>query len=160
VTGVTVRSIDELPPARVILCDLSPGPLLRIAGHRFPRWYRRKLERYRYGMAAYKVDWALEGPIPWRAAECYRTATVHLGGTMEEIARSEGEAWTGQHAERPFVIVTQPTLFDASRAPRGRHTAWAYCHGRVVRRSTCCRESNDKSNASPRAFESACSPEL
>ena len=134
VTGVTVRSIDELPPARVVLCDLSPGPLLRVAGHLFPRWYRQQLERYRYGMGAFKVDWALDAPIPWKAAGCDRAATVHLGGTLEEIALSEQEAWTGRHAERPFVLVAQPTLFDASRAPRDRHTAWTYCH--VPRGST------------------------
>lgn len=128
VTGVTVRSIDELPPARAVLCDLSPRPLLRIAGHRFPLSYRRKLERYRYGMGAYKVDWALDGPIPWRAADCRRAGTVHLGGTLEEIAESERDAWRGQPARRPFVIVVQPTLFDASRAPGGCHTAWTYCH--------------------------------
>lgn len=128
VTGVTVRSIDELPPARAVLCDLSPRPLLRIAGHLFPPWYRRKLERYRYGMGAYKVDWALDGPIPWRAAACGRAGTVHLGGTLEEIAESERDAWSGRPARRPFVLVTQPTLFDASRAPEGRHTAWTYCH--------------------------------
>jgi phytoene dehydrogenase-like protein len=128
VTGAPVRSVDELPPARAVLCDLSPKPLLRIAGHRFPPSYRRKLERYRYGMGAYKVDWALDGPIPWRAAECTRAATVHVGGTLDEIARSERDAWSGRHSERPFVLLVQPTLFDPSRAPEGRHTAWAYCH--------------------------------
>jgi phytoene dehydrogenase-like protein len=128
VTGAPVRSVDELPPARAVLCDLSPKPLLRIAGHRFPPSYRRKLERYRYGMGAYKVDWALDGPIPWRAAECTRAATVHVGGTLDEIARSERDAWSGRHTERPFVLLVQPTLFDPSRAPEGRHTAWAYCH--------------------------------
>jgi phytoene dehydrogenase-like protein len=128
VTGTPVRSVDELPPARAVLCDLSPKPLLRIAGHRFPASYRRKLERYRYGMGAYKVDWALDGPIPWRAAECARAATVHVGGTLDEIARSEGDAWSGRHSERPFVLLAQPTLFDPSRAPADRHTAWAYCH--------------------------------
>jgi phytoene dehydrogenase-like protein len=128
VTGAPVRSVDELPPARAVLCDLSPKPLLRIAGHRFPPSYRRKLERYRYGMGAYKVDWALDGPIPWRAAECTRAATVHVGGTLDEIARSERDAWSGRHTERPFVLLVQPTLFDPSRAPEGCHTAWAYCH--------------------------------
>jgi phytoene dehydrogenase-like protein len=128
VTGVRVSSVDELPAARAVLCDLSPKPLLRIAGHKFPAWYRRKLERYRYGMGAYKVDWALAAPIPWRAAACARAATVHLGGTIEEIARSERDAWEGRIAGRPFVLLAQPTLFDGSRAPSGRHTAWAYCH--------------------------------
>jgi len=128
VTGMTVRSVDDLPPARAVLCDLSPKPLLRIAGHKFPRSYRRQLEHYRYGMGAYKVDWALEGPIPWRAAECAQAGTVHLGGTLEEIARSERETWDGRAADRPFVLLVQPSLFDPSRAPDGRHTAWAYCH--------------------------------
>ena len=128
VTGAPVKSVDELPSSRAVLCDLSPQPLLRIAGHRFPEWYRRKLERYRYGMAAFKVDWALDAPIPWRAAECAQAATVHVGGTLDEIARSEREAWAGRISERPFVLLTQPSLFDGSRAPGGRHTAWAYCH--------------------------------
>lgn len=128
VTGVAVRSIDELPRARAVFCDVSPAPLLRIAGHRFPPWYRRKLERYRYGMGVYKVDWALDGPIPWRNPDCARAGTVHLGGTFEEIASSEQDAWTGRDAARPFTLLTQPTLFDASRAPQGRHVAWTYCH--------------------------------
>jgi phytoene dehydrogenase-like protein len=128
VTGVPVHSIDRLPPARAILCDLSPAPLLRIAGHRFPSRYRHALERYRYGMGAYKVDWALDGPIPWRSRECTQAGTVHLGGTLDEIASSERDAWHGRHAERPFTLVVQPTLFDDSRAPKGRHIAWTYCH--------------------------------
>jgi phytoene dehydrogenase-like protein len=128
VTGTRVSSIDELSQARAILCDLSPKPLLQIAGHRLPLRYRRQLERYRYGMGVYKVDWALDGPIPWRAAACARTVTVHLGGTLEEIERAEQETWAGRAAERPFVLLTQPTLFDPSRAPAGRHVAWTYCH--------------------------------
>jgi phytoene dehydrogenase-like protein len=128
VTGTRIGSIDELPPARAVLCDLSPKPLLQVAGHRFPTWYRRKLERYRYGMGVFKVDWALDAPIPWRAAECTRAGTVHVGGTLDEIARSERQAWAGTAPERPYVLLAQPTLFDPSRAPAGRHTAWAYCH--------------------------------
>lgn len=128
VSGTPVKSVDDLPASRAVLCDLSPRPLLRIAGHRFPDWYRRKLERYRYGMGVYKVDWALDGPIPWRDVECARSGTVHIGGTMEEIARSERDAWEGKVSERPFVLLTQPTLFDPTRAPRGKHTAWGYCH--------------------------------
>ncbi len=127
-SGSRVDSIDDLPRTRAILCDLSPKPLLRIAGHRFPDWYRRKLESYRYGMGVFKVDWALSGPIPWRAVECARAATVHLGGTFDDIAASEREAWSGRHPDRPFVLLAQPSLFDPSRAPRGGHTAWAYCH--------------------------------
>lgn len=128
VTGTRVRSIDELPPARAVLCDLSPKPLLQIAGHRFPARYRRALERYRYGMGVFKVDWALDGPIPWRSAECGRAATVHVGGTFDEIAQAERDAWTGRHPERPFVLLAQPAAFDPSRAPEGRQTVWAYCH--------------------------------
>jgi phytoene dehydrogenase-like protein len=128
VTSTPIDSLDELPPARAILCDLSPRPFLRVAGNRLPQWYRRKLERYRYGPAAFKVDWALDAPIPWRAAACARAATLHLGGTLDEIAISERDAWEGRQAERPFVLLAQPTLFDPSRAPAGRHTAWAYCH--------------------------------
>jgi len=128
VTGLKVKSIDDLPPARAILCDLSPKPFLEIAAHKLPASYRRRLERFRYGMGVFKVDWALDGPIPWRAAECARAGTVHLGGTLEEIARSETQAWSGPPSERPYVLLAQPTLFDPSRAPAGRHTAWAYCH--------------------------------
>lgn len=128
VTNTTVASIDQLPKAKAILCDLSPKPLLRIAGHRFPPRFRRALERYRYGMAAYKVDWALDGPIPWLNPDCARAATVHLGGTCAEIASAERDAWNGRNPERPFVLLAQPTLFDGSRAPQGRHIAWTYCH--------------------------------
>ena len=125
VAGVPVH---DLPSARTVLFDLSPRPLLAIAGNRFPERYRRKLERYRYGLAAFKVDWALDAPIPWRAAECARAGTVHIGGTLEEIAAGEREAWAGRPPERPFVLLAQPSLFDPTRAPAGKHTAWAYCH--------------------------------
>jgi len=128
VTSTTIASVDELPKARAVLCDLSPRPLLRIAGHRFPPRFRRALERYRYGMGAYKVDWALDGPIPWRNPACALAGTVHLGGTLDEIAASERESWEGRHAAHPFVLLSQPTLFDPSRAPQGRHIAWTYCH--------------------------------
>jgi phytoene dehydrogenase-like protein len=123
-----VQSIDDLPPVRAILCDLSPKPFLTIAGHRLPPWYRRQLERYRYGMGVFKVDWALDGPIPWRSAACARAGTVHLGGSLEEMEQSERAAWEGRLAERPFVLLAQPTLFDPTRAPEGRHIAWTYCH--------------------------------
>jgi phytoene dehydrogenase-like protein len=128
VTGHPVRSIDELPASRAVLCDLSPQPLLRIAGHRFPASYRRALERYRYGMGVYKVDYALAAPIPWANAGCAESPTVHVGGTIDEIETAEREAWNGRPAERPFVLVVQPTLFDPSRAPAGKHVAWTYCH--------------------------------
>lgn len=128
VTRTAIGSIDELPPARAILCDLSPRPLLRLAGHLFPVRFRRALERYRYGMGVYKVDWALDGPIPWRSPECTLAATVHLGGTLDEIASSERDAAEGRPTPRPFVLLSQPTLFDPSRAPDGKHVVWSYCH--------------------------------
>lgn len=128
VTGTRVGSLGELPRTRATLCDLSPKPLLEIAGRLLPPGYRRKLERYRYGPGAFKVDWALDAPIPWTAAACARGATVHLGGTLAEIAAAEREVRDGACPERPFVILAQPSLFDATRAPAGKHTAWAYCH--------------------------------
>ena len=128
VTETPVASMDDLPPARAILFDVTPRQLLKIAASRLPTSFRAKLERYRYGPGICKLDWALDGPIPWKAAECARAGTVHLGGTFEEIAASEREAWFGRHSERPFVLLAQPTLFDATRAPAGKHTAWAYCH--------------------------------
>jgi phytoene dehydrogenase-like protein len=127
-TGVSIHSLDELPPARAILCEITPKQLLKIGGRRLPGWYRRKLERFRYGVGAFKLDWALDAPIPWAAESCRRAGTLHLGGSLEEIARSERAAWNGQHAEQPFVLLAQHTVFDATRAPAGKHTAWAYCH--------------------------------
>lgn len=127
-TGAEVRSLDELGEAQVVLCDLTPAQLLRVAGARLPEGYRRRLRAFRYGPGVFKVDWALRGPIPWAAPECARAATVHLGGTLEEIAASERAPWEGRAAERPFVLLTQPSLFDPTRAPSGAHTAWAYCH--------------------------------
>jgi phytoene dehydrogenase-like protein len=128
ITDTRVTNIDNLPPAKAILCDLSPRPLLQIAGHKFPGAYRRALEKYRYGMGVFKMDWALEGPIPWKAEACRLAGTVHLGGTLNEIAESEKESWEGRIAVRPFVLLSQPTLFDPSRAPHGKHVAWGYCH--------------------------------
>jgi phytoene dehydrogenase-like protein len=123
-----VHSLDGLPPARVVLADVSPPALARIAGDRLPARYRRRLDRYRYGPAAFKVDYALAEAVPWRDPATARAATVHVGGTMDEIATAEVAPWQGRHADRPFVLVAQPSLFDASRAPAGRHTLWAYCH--------------------------------
>jgi len=134
VTGQRVASVDDLPAARAVLCDLSPRPLLKIAGHKFPDWYRRKLEEYRYGSGVFKVDWALETPVPWRASACAQAGTVHVGGTLEEIERGEQEAWSGRAPERPFVLVAQPSRFDTTRAPADRQTVWGYCH--VPRGST------------------------
>lgn len=128
VTNEWVRSVDDLPPARAVLLDVTPRQLLRLAGHRLARGYRRQLERYRYGPGVFKLDWALGGPIPWRAPECARAGTVHLGGTLLEVADAERAPWRGEHPQRPFVLLAQQSLFDPSRAPAGRHTAWAYCH--------------------------------
>jgi phytoene dehydrogenase-like protein len=127
-TNTTVRSLDELRDVSTILCDLTPRQLLAIAGDRLPQQYRRKLEAYPYGPGVFKLDWALSAPIPWKSPECARSATIHIGGTMEEIAASEGAACAGETSKRPFVLLAQPSLFDASRAPEGKHTAWAYCH--------------------------------
>src|SRR5947209_6161066 len=123
-----IRSLDELSDARMILCDVTPRQLLRIASKKLPQRFCRKLERYRYGPGVYKMDWALDSPIPWTAAECARAATVHVGGTLQEIAASESAAWDGRDEGRPFILLAQPSLFDSSRAPGGKHTAWAYCH--------------------------------
>jgi phytoene dehydrogenase-like protein len=127
-TNHPVGSMADLPAARAVLFDLTPLQVLQIAGERLPAAYRRKLSRFRYGPGVFKIDWALDGPIPWMAAECGRAATVHLAGTIEEIARGEDEVWRGQHPERPFVLVAQQSLFDPARAPEGRQTGWAYCH--------------------------------
>ncbi len=128
VTGVEIKSIDELPPARVVLCDITPRQLLRIAGSHLPGTYNQHLRHYRYGPGVFKIDCALDGPIPWKAQECHQAGTVHVGGTLAEIALAERQVWQGQHPERPFVLVAQQSLFDATRAPEGKHTVWAYCH--------------------------------
>lgn len=111
-----------------MLLDVTPRQVLQLAGHRLPPRYRRQLERYRYGPGVFKMDWALRGPIPWKDADCARAGTVHLGGTFAEIAASERAVWRGELPERPLVLVAQQSLFDPTRAPAGRHTAWAYCH--------------------------------
>jgi phytoene dehydrogenase-like protein len=127
-TGATVRSIADVPSCRAVLFDLTPRQLAAVAGAELSAAYRRHLERFRYGPAAFKVDYALSAPIPWRAPECREAATVHVGGTFEEIARSEWEANRGRIPEAPFVLVAQQSHVDRSRAPAGMHTGWAYCH--------------------------------
>ena len=127
-TGRFMESLDEVGGARAVLADVTPRQLLGLARGRLPDLYARRLSRFRYGPGIFKLDWALDGPIPWRAEEVSRAGTVHLGGTLEEIAASEDAATQGRHHERPYVLLVQPTLFDPSRAPDGRHTAWAYCH--------------------------------
>jgi len=126
--GVTVRSPRELPPADVYLFDVAPRNLAAICEDTLPAGYRRRLLAYRHGPGVFKVDYALSAPIPWEAPVCRQAGTVHVGGTLEEVAAAERAPWDGTLADRPFVIVAQPTLLDATRAPRGRHVAWAYCH--------------------------------
>jgi phytoene dehydrogenase-like protein len=123
-----VTSLDELPPARALLLDLTPRQVIAVAGRRLPSRYVRRLERYRYGPGVFKLDLALDGPVPWANPEAARSATVHLGGRFDEIAAGEGEVARGRHPDRPFVLLAQPTLFDPTRAPEGTHTVWAYCH--------------------------------
>jgi phytoene dehydrogenase-like protein len=117
------RPVTELPSDPMILCDVTPRQMLSLAGAKFPEHFRRQLAAFRYGPGAFKIDWALDAPIPWRALECLHAGTVHLGGTAEEIAQ-----WETSHTGRPFVLLAQPTLFDPARAPAGKHTAWGYCH--------------------------------
>ena len=124
----TDSPVDELPRADVVLADISPKELLRLARGRFPSRYERALRAYRHGPGAFKLDWALSGPIPWRASGCAEAGALHLGGTFDEIAASEWAAWSGRTSERPFVIFAQQSRFDPTRAPDGRHTAWGYCH--------------------------------
>ena len=127
-TSTRVESLEALGNFDLALCDVTPRQLLQIAGDCFPSGYRRLLQQYRYGPAIFKVDYALSSPIPWKAVECARAATVHVGGTMDEIAAAEQAMRNGRHAERPFLLVAQPTLADPSRAPQGKHIAWTYCH--------------------------------
>jgi phytoene dehydrogenase-like protein len=128
VTSSRVESLDALSGYQLVLCDITPRQLLAIGSEKLSESYKRQLRKYRYGPGAFKVDYVLNAPIPWKAPECARAATVHLGGSFDEIAASEKAVRNGEHPERPFVLLVQPTLFDASRAPAGKHTAWAYCH--------------------------------
>jgi phytoene dehydrogenase-like protein len=127
-TGHFVRSLSDVPESRAVLFDTSPRQLADIAGDALPPSYVRKLRAYRFGPGVFKVDWALDGPIPWRASECARSATVHVGGTLEEIAAHEREVFHGRMTDRPFVLCAQQSMFDPTRAPEGKHTGWAYCH--------------------------------
>ncbi len=128
VANTAVRSLGELGDAAIVLCDVTPRQLLAIAADRLPESYCRKLAAFQYGPGVFKMDFALSAPVPWKAPQCARAATVHIGGTLEEIAASERAAWDGVVEERPFVLAVQPSLFDPSRAPAGKHTLWAYCH--------------------------------
>jgi len=127
-TNVYVSSLKQLPSAHAVLLDVTPRQLLQIAGHRFSSLYIWQLQRYRYGMGVFKIDWALDGPIPFTAQACSQAGTIHIGNTMDEIAATEQQVWNGRHPDKPFVLLAQQSLFDATRAPEGKHTAWAYCH--------------------------------
>jgi phytoene dehydrogenase-like protein len=128
VTATPVRSMRDVPASRVVLFDVTPIQLASIAGDELPSRYARRLARFRYGPGVFKIDWALDGPIPWKAPECGRSATVHVGGTLEEIAAHERAVFHGTMTSKPFVLVAQQSMFDATRAPEGKHTGWAYCH--------------------------------
>lgn len=144
VTGHPVKSLEQLPAARALLLDVGPRQLLKIAGTRLPGRqspvdrpglrrdltdsYRYRLQKYRYGPGVFKIDWALSEAIPFKEAVCRNAGTVHIGGSFQEIALAEQKVWSGKHPQRPFVILVQPTVFDAGRAPEAKHTAWAYCH--------------------------------
>jgi phytoene dehydrogenase-like protein len=123
-----VRALADLPEARVFLFDTSPEELARIAGPALPDRYVRRLRRFRYGPAVFKIDWALDGPIPWKDEAILGASTVHLGGTLDEIAAAEAAVWRGEHPDRPFVLLCQQSQFDPTRAPAGKHTGYAYCH--------------------------------
>jgi phytoene dehydrogenase-like protein len=127
-TETRIRLLDDIGPSALILCDVTPRQFVELAGKRLPDRFAGQLKAYRYGPGVFKIDWALSAPIPWSAAECARAGTVHLGGTLNEIAKSERDAWEGRVDEAPFVLLAQPSRFDSSRAPEGKHTAWAYCH--------------------------------
>lgn len=127
-TGIRVRSLADLPPARVYLFDTSPAQLAAIAEPVLPARYLRRLRRYRYGPGVFKLDWALDGAIPWRDPRCLEASTVHVGGSLEQLAAAEAAVWRGEHPERPFVMVCQQSQFDPTRAPPGKHTGYAYCH--------------------------------
>jgi phytoene dehydrogenase-like protein len=127
-TGTNIERHAQLPEARHLLFDTSPRAMAAIMGDRFPAAFSQRLRDYPYGPGSFKIDWALNAPIPWKARECLEAATVHVGGSLEEIAAAEAAPWQGACAERPFVLVTQPSLIDRTRAPAGKHTAWGYCH--------------------------------
>ncbi len=127
-TGRRVTSMDDLPSASAVLFDLPPRAVARIAGDRFSSRYRARLERFRPGPGAFKIDYALDGPVPWSNEDCRRAGTVHVGGTAAQVAQAERTVASGQHSDRPFVLVAQQSIIDPSRAPAGKHTLWAYCH--------------------------------
>lgn len=127
-TGTKVTALDQLPPSKAILFDTSPRGVLSIAGDHLAPGYARQLQKYRYGGGVCKVDWALSEPIPWKSPDFAKAATVHIGGSLEEMSMSERAIWKGKIADRPYILLVQQSLFDPTRAPTGKHTAWAYCH--------------------------------
>jgi phytoene dehydrogenase-like protein len=127
-TGFRIEKLNDLPKARAVVLDMSPKQILRIAGNTFSSSYRNQLEKYRYGMGVYKIDWALDAPIPFTSDSCLNAGTLHLGNSYAEIASNEQLTAEGQHPEKPFVLLAQQSIFDPTRAPAGKHTAWAYCH--------------------------------
>ena len=127
-TGTWIEQLDELPAAGTVLLDVTPRQLIGMAGDRLPAGYRRAMRRFQYGPGVCKVDWALDGPVPWQSEECREAGTVHVGGTIEEVSRSEADVNAGRHPEQPFCLVAQPGVVDASRAPDGKHVLWGYCH--------------------------------
>jgi phytoene dehydrogenase-like protein len=128
VTGQRITALSQLPSCRAVMFDTNPGQLASIAGEALPAGYRRRLSKYRYGPGVFKIDWALDGPIPWRDPRCLQASTVHLGGSFEEIAAAEAAVGRGEHPQQPFMMVVQQSQFDPSRAPEGRQTGYAYCH--------------------------------
>jgi phytoene dehydrogenase-like protein len=128
VASTRIESLDQLPESRAVLCDITPRQLTRIAEAKLPENYKKRLAKYRYGPGVFKMDWALNSPAPWRAAECNRAGTIHIGGSFAEIAASEQAAFEGKVCDKPYVLCIQPSRFDPSRAPAGKHTLWAYCH--------------------------------
>ena len=127
-TGTYIKSLDQLPSAHAVLFDVSPKQLLQIAGHRFSAIYKWQLERYRYGMGVFKIDWALDALIPFKSEACTKAGTIHIGNSIQEITTAEQQTWDGRNTDNPFVLLAQQSVFDATRAPAGKHTGWAYCH--------------------------------
>jgi phytoene dehydrogenase-like protein len=147
-TETFVQSLSDIPKAKYIFFDLMPKQILKICGDELPSGYSKTLENFRLGPGVFKIDYALSAPIPWKSADCKRAGTIHLGQSLEEIADSERAPWNGNVCERPFILLTQPSLFDFTRAPAGKHTAWAYCH--VPRGSTV--DMRDKINSQIERF--------
>ena len=127
-TNFMVSSLDQLPSASALLLDVTPKQLLQIAGHKLSSFYKWQMKKFRYGAGVFKIDWALDAPIPFSAPECRRASTIHVGNTLEEITNAEEMIWYGKNSRHPFILLTQPSVFDDSRAPQGKHVAWAYCH--------------------------------